>query len=442
MRRLLIAAFAALFTFTVNADVWQAEYGVARSFDFVLFNADGTLDVDEVDSGTEVTLDCNGTPATATNDFADEGAYYSIALTAAELQCERVTVTIAATDINVFHIQTFGDAAAFNETLGWLTGDAFARIGAAGAGLTNIDLPNQTMDITGNITGNLSGSVGSLTTNNDKTGYSLTQTFPTNFADLAITASTGLVTVGTNNDKTGYSLTQAFPTNFAAMDINATGGVGLDWGNVQNPTTTVGLSGTTIGTVVLSTSVNNCIPALGCSEEGTLNGTHSSTTADLGTNAPGATSDVVGKVLTIPAKFFSRVIASYDTGTGIASFSPATTLTLANADQWYLWETPPSPTPSQTAYEQLPLTCTVNTANFPGSTTTLACILTDIYGAAVTLASGKLTGLEISVTSGAQLREKRFINSTTWDAANSELQLTLSRALPATLANAVTVIIR
>ena len=43
------------------------------------------------------------------------------------------------------------------------TGDSFARIGVAGAGLTNIDLPNQTMDITGNITGNLSGTVGSVT---------------------------------------------------------------------------------------------------------------------------------------------------------------------------------------------------------------------------------------------------------------------------------------
>ena len=35
-------------------------------------------------------------------------------------------------------------------------------IGVAGAGLTNINLPNQTMDIVGNITGNLSGSVGSV----------------------------------------------------------------------------------------------------------------------------------------------------------------------------------------------------------------------------------------------------------------------------------------
>lgn len=38
-----------------------------------------------------------------------------------------------------------------------------AEIGVAGAGLSNINLPNQTMDIIGNITGNLSGSVGSVT---------------------------------------------------------------------------------------------------------------------------------------------------------------------------------------------------------------------------------------------------------------------------------------
>lgn len=51
-----------------------------------------------------------------------------------------------------------------------------AEIGAAGAGLTNINLPDQTMNVTGNITGNLSGSVGSVTTVNDKTGYALSAT--------------------------------------------------------------------------------------------------------------------------------------------------------------------------------------------------------------------------------------------------------------------------
>ena len=102
-----------------------------------------------------------------------------------------------------------------------------------------------TRDITG----------GEIDTNNDKTGYSLTQNFPANFEDLSITATTGLVTtsnpgtgssstteiaetvwayatrditggeIDTNNDKTGYSLTQAFPTNFDLLSINGTGEV-------------------------------------------------------------------------------------------------------------------------------------------------------------------------------------------------------------------------
>jgi len=52
-------------------------------------------------------------------------------------------------------------------------GANLTEAGGDGDHLTAINLPNQTMDITGNITGNLSGSVGSLTTNNDKTGYTL-----------------------------------------------------------------------------------------------------------------------------------------------------------------------------------------------------------------------------------------------------------------------------
>lgn len=43
------------------------------------------------------------------------------------------------------------------------TGDNFVRIGLNGAGLTNIDLPNQTFNLTGSIIGSLSGSVGSVT---------------------------------------------------------------------------------------------------------------------------------------------------------------------------------------------------------------------------------------------------------------------------------------
>lgn len=74
-----------------------------------------------------------------------------------------------------------------------------------------------------------------VTTNSDKSGYALTQTFPTNFSALAITPTTGYVTVGTNtdkagytastvSDKTGYSLTQTFPTNFSDLAITASTG--------------------------------------------------------------------------------------------------------------------------------------------------------------------------------------------------------------------------
>jgi hypothetical protein len=66
------------------------------------------------------------------------------------------------------------------------------------------------------------GGAVTVGTNSDKTGYSLSQAFPTNFAAMAISGS-GHVTVGTNNDKTGYALTQAFPSNFSSLAITAAG---------------------------------------------------------------------------------------------------------------------------------------------------------------------------------------------------------------------------
>jgi len=41
----------------------------------------------------------------------------------------------------------------------------------------------------------------------------------------AVGSVTSPVTVGTNNDKTGYALTQSFPSNFAALGINSSGHV-------------------------------------------------------------------------------------------------------------------------------------------------------------------------------------------------------------------------
>lgn len=61
-------------------------------------------------------------------------------------------------------------------------------------------------------------------TNYDKSGYALTQTFPSNFSSFSIDGS-GRVTVVSNADKSGYSLTQAFPSNFSSMSINGSGQV-------------------------------------------------------------------------------------------------------------------------------------------------------------------------------------------------------------------------
>lgn len=70
---------------------------------------------------------------------------------------------------------------------------------------------------------------------------------------------------------------------------------------------------------------------------GTLSGVHTATTADLGANAPAT--DVSDMVLFIPARGFVRIIDSYDTGTGAATFG-STSAALADGDQWYLFATP------------------------------------------------------------------------------------------------------
>ena len=117
------------------------------------------------------------------------------------------------------------------------------------------------------VQGNVTGSVNSVTTgvtvttNNDKTGYSLTQAFPTNFSSLAITAG-GAVTAGTVSDKTGYSLTQSFPTNFSSLSITAGGAVTVGTNNDKTgyaltqsfPTNFAALSITAGGEVTVGTN--------------------------------------------------------------------------------------------------------------------------------------------------------------------------------------------
>ena len=124
-----------------------------------------------------------------------------------------------------------------------LNGKGDWNIGKTGYALSSTGL-NLITAWTVNLTGNVSGSVGSVTSP---------------------------VTVGTNNDKTGYSLTQAFPPNFSSMIITSGGYVivgGDSFGNtliipnLATQTTALAIKAKSdlipsdIGSVLVSTNVN------------------------------------------------------------------------------------------------------------------------------------------------------------------------------------------
>lgn len=81
---------------------------------------------------------------------------------------------------------------------------------SSGTGANQISLSSGTVTVGTN--NDKSGYTAS--TVSDKTGYSLSQSFPSNFSSLAITAG-GAVTAGTVSDKTGYSLSVTPPTSAA-----------------------------------------------------------------------------------------------------------------------------------------------------------------------------------------------------------------------------------
>ena len=174
------------------------KYGVEAVVNFELYEIDGVdLKTDAADGGT----DCNimkdqGAEATCDNDFVDEGSGYSITITATEMEGAQITLYIidSATKVyldKVIHIETYGNASAMHamdlddadgSTLTEVGGDGaqlteaggdgdhLAEAGGDGDQLTAINLPNQTMDITGNLSGSVgsvSGAVGSVAGNVD-----------------------------------------------------------------------------------------------------------------------------------------------------------------------------------------------------------------------------------------------------------------------------------
>lgn len=127
----------------------RAAVGLASAnLDTQLGTIDSNVDAILVDTGTTLQGELDGIQA----DTEDIQSRLPAALTA-DGNIKADTLRIGGT------LQTANDVGGdVNEIL-----TDTAEIGVAGAGLTNINLPDQTMNVTGNITGNLSGSVGSVT---------------------------------------------------------------------------------------------------------------------------------------------------------------------------------------------------------------------------------------------------------------------------------------
>lgn len=72
------------------------------------------------------------------------------------------------------------------------------------------------------------------------------------------------------------------------LDVTATGAAGVDWSNIENPTTTVDLSGTTISTSQAVASVSGAV--------GSVTGAVGSVTGNVGGNVAGSVGSVTGNV--------------------------------------------------------------------------------------------------------------------------------------------------
>ena len=186
----------------------------------------------------DFTLSKNGTSAAMSGNTISHAhnGHYAITLTAANTDTiGRLTISVnnTAQAMPVFRWDicqpTVYDALFTNatNTSGGLPAATGAITALAGAVSTYAggDTAGTTTLLT-RLPSAISLTAGAVTvgTNNDKTGYSLTQAFPTNFSSLAITAG-GAVTAGTVSDKTGYSLSSTGLAAVTSWTVGITGNI-------------------------------------------------------------------------------------------------------------------------------------------------------------------------------------------------------------------------
>lgn len=213
----------------------------------------------------------------------------------------------------------------------------FATYNAAGASVTITGLAVTDIEIYKN---------GSVTQRASDAGYTLLDTDGIDFD--GITGIHGFsVDLSDNTDSGFYAAGSAYWLVVSAITVdsqtvNFVYYFTIDKANVLRPTTAgrtldvaaTGEAGIDMDNILLT----NGAPKAGIHASGTLSGTHSTTTADLGTNAPGAGLIVVGMTLYFPAHGLSVLVTAYNDSTGVATFE-AITPTLANGNVWFLFPT-------------------------------------------------------------------------------------------------------
>ena len=430
------------------------EYERARTVEFEMYNADGTLDVDEVDGGAEVTIHCNGDAGTtATNDFVDEGSYYSLALTAAELACGRVTLSIGATLTHNVFIETCGSPNAQHMLCPggiYTTGGTSAS--ASNTTTTTIldtslafaddDLNDFLICFVEDFTANDPKECRIIT---DYTGASDTathQAFPAALSQngeyiilpgpmTVVNATNGVVDANTvtieGSDATDQINAAA---DTALTDYDAATGTELATHDAKLDTvddyvdTEVAaiLADTGTDGVVLAndaiTAAKIAADAIGASEIAT----DAIGAAEIAADAIGASeiaTDAIGAAEIAADAIGASELATDAIGSAELAATAATEISNSTREDFGA------------------LRCEVNVGNNTNNTTSVPCLVTDPAGNAWSGANDALNNKRINLitvaTPAPYQGDFSFISDTTWDAVNSELVLTISPALSGAL---------
>ena len=287
------------------------------------------------------------------------------------------------------------------------------------------------------------GAIVITGTNNDKTGYSLTQSFPSNFSTLSIdgsgrvdigkisgtsqtardigasvllssgtgtgqvSLSSGAVTVGTNNDKTGYALSSSQTFNVTGnITGNLSGSVGSVTGAVGSVTGNVG--GNVTGSVGSVTgSVGSVVGNVG----GNVTGSTASVLGSVGSVTGNVGGNVTGSVGSVAGNVSGNVIGSVGSVTSPVSIASGQLFVKKNTAFTLTFPM----TDSTTHTPKIGLTVTSNRTIDGGSITATTNSVTELGGGlyVLQLSSGDTNGSMVTLQFTATGADTRFIGIVT-----------------------------